>query len=493
MGHPLFATKPVQDGDDAAHGPQLKRTLSAIDLTLLGIGCIVGTGIFVLTGTAAARYAGPALAISFALAAVPATLGALCYAEMASMIPAAGSAYAYAYATLGELLAFIIGWDLILEWLIGAAAVSIGWSSYVTGFIHHLTGSSLPAAWCNAPLRWESGGLVATGGVVNLPAVLIVLAITTILVFGVRTSTRLNAKIVAVKLGAIFLFIAFASAHIQPENWHPFVPPNTGEFGAFGISGILRGATLVFFSYLGFDAVSVAAQETRNPSRDVPIGLFASLFICTILYMSVSLILTGIVPYRQLDVASPMAVGIAATGLTWLEPLIEIGAIAGLTSVILVMLFAQPRILYAMACDGLLPASFARVHPVYHTPHVITVITGLTCAVAAGLLPIQFLAELTSVGTLFAFVLVGAGVTVLRLRRPDLPRKFKVPGGPFLVPMGCVLCSVALMAVGTQQTLWRLGAWMLLGLLIYAFYGRQHSKLRRRAVSEAGSAQPQTP
>ncbi len=481
MPHPLFATKSVdQLRSDAEHAHGLKRSLSALDLTMLGIGAIIGTGIFVLTGSAAAKNAGPAVALSFVAAGLASCFAGLCYAEMASMIPIAGSAYTYAYATMGELVAWIIGWDLILEYLVGAATVSVGWSGYVVAFVNHLFGVTLPAEWTSAPIKWVEAtqSFVSTGAIINLPAMLVTLAVTAILVVGIKESARLNSIIVFLKVIVVLTFIAAAFKYVRRENWEPFIPDNQGTFGKFGMSGILQGATTVFFAYIGFDAVSTAAQEAKNPKRDLPIGILASLGICTVLYIAVSLILTGVVPYTQLNVAHPISVGIAATGIGWLTTFVEIGAIAGLSSVMLVMLLGQPRIFYSMASDGLFPQVAARIHPRFGTPHITTIATGLACAVAGGMLPIDILGELTSIGTLFAFVLVSIGVMILRLKRPDIPRAFKVPGGPYLVPILGALSSAGLMYTATTHTILRLFVWMALGIVIYVFYGRVHSKLR---------------
>ena len=488
MGNPLFAIKDVdvlRAEAQASHG--LKRTLGALDLTMLGIGAIIGTGIFVLTGRAAAANAGPAVALSFIIASIASAFAGLCYAEMASMIPVAGSAYTYSYATMGELVAWIIGWDLILEYLVGAATVSVGWSGYVVAFIHDTFGVNLPEAWVNAPVKWDEvhQTFVATGAVINIPAMIVTLFVTTILVFGIKESARFNSVIVCIKVTVVLLFITFASRFIHPENWHPFIPPNQGTFGKFGISGVFQGATMVFFAYIGFDAVSTAAQECKNPQKDLPIGILGSLAICTVLYIAVSTILTGVVPYTQLSVPHPMAVGIEATGIGWLTKAVEIGAIAGLSSVMLVMLLGQPRIFYSMAHDGLFPAIAARIHPKYGTPHITTIITGVVCAIAGGLLPIDILGELTSIGTLFAFVLVSLGVMILRLKRPDLPRSFKVPGGPYIVPICGALSSGLLMYTATTATIVRLFGWMALGLIFYAVYGRKHSKLRKNQAPVA--------
>jgi APA family basic amino acid/polyamine antiporter len=485
---PLFATKSVDDLRELAekdHG--LKRTLSALDLVMLGIGAIIGTGIFVLTGTAAARNAGPAVVLSFVVAGIASAFAGLCYSEMASMIPISGSAYTYSYATMGELVAWMIGWDLILEYLVAAAAVSVGWSGYVVAFMHDALGIDLPKAWTSAPVVFDEASheFHSTGAYVNLPAMLAVLAITALLVRGVKESATFNTVIVFVKVTVVLLFIAFAFSFVKTENWHPFIPENRGEFGQFGISGILRGATTVFFAYIGFDAVSTAAQESRNPQRDLPIGILGSLAVCTVLYIIVCLVLTGVVPYTHLDVPHPVAVGAEATGQMWLARAIEVGAIAGLSSVMLVMLMGQPRIFFSMAQDGLFPQVAAKIHPRFGTPYITTIITGVVCAIAGGVLPIHVLAELTSIGTLFAFVLVSLGVMILRLKRPELPRAFRAPGGPFIVPILGALSSGLLMCTASLGTIIRLFAWMAIGLAIYFFYGRKHSKLRaaRKAVT----------
>jgi basic amino acid/polyamine antiporter, APA family len=480
----LFVTKSVDRLREAAEGDHgLKRTLGALDLVMLGIGAIIGTGIFVLTGLAAAEHAGPGVALSFVVAGIASAFAGINYAEMASMIPIAGSAYTYSYATMGELVAWIIGWDLILEYLVSAAAVSVGWSGYMVAFLHDTFGVTLARTWTSAPIVWSEKAqqFQATGAILNLPAVIIVALVTVILVRGVRESATFNTVIVFVKVAVVLLFIAFATPYVRTENWHPFVPPNTGKFGQYGASGILRGATQVFFAYIGFDAVSTAAQETKRPQRDLPIGILASLAICTVLYIAVSLILTGVVPYGQLDVPHPIAVGVEATGQRWLATAVEIGAIAGLSSVMLVMLLGQPRIFYAMANDGLFPPVAARIHPRYGTPYVTTAITGAACAIAGGVLPIDILAELTSIGTLFAFALVSIGVMILRLKRPNIPRAFTAPGGPYVVPILGALSSVGLMITATIPTMVRLVVWMALGLAVYFGYGRKHSKLRREA------------
>jgi APA family basic amino acid/polyamine antiporter len=490
MGNPLFATKSVDElRAHAEHGHGLKRTLTALDLVMLGVGAIIGTGIFVLTGRAAAANAGPAVALSFIIAGIASGFAGLCYAEMASMIPIAGSAYTYSYATMGELVAWIIGWDLILEYLVGAATVSVGWSGYVVAFVKHTFGVDLPKEWTNAPVIWNeaTGSFLSTGAIINIPAILVVLAVTAILVVGIKESARFNSIIVFVKVIVVLLFIGFAWRFVNKDNWQPFIPENQGAFGKYGWSGIFQGATMVFFAYIGFDAVSTAAQEAKNPQKDMPVGILGSLAVCTLLYIAVSLILTGVVPYQQLSVPHPMSVGIAVTGIGWLEFAVEVGAIAGLSSVMLVMLLGQPRIFFSMAHDGLFPPIAAKVHPRFGTPHITTMITGVVCAVAGGILPIDILGELTSIGTLFAFVLVSLGVMILRIKRPDIPRAFKVPGGAYFVPICGVLTSGTLMYTATTHTLIRLFVWMALGLVIYYFYGRKHSVLRAKLRAGGGS------
>lgn len=471
----------MREAEGTGEAVTLRRSLGALNLTLLGIGAIIGAGIFVLTGSAAAQYAGPAIVLSFVLAGLGCLFAGLCYAEFASMIPIAGSAYTYAYATLGEFIAWIIGWDLILEYLFAAGTVSVGWSGYFVAFLKDYVGINLPAALTSAPLR-STGGLSmeTTGAIVNFPAVALVAILTTLLVLGIQQSARANNIIVVVKVTIVLLVIGFGLMFVTPSNWTPFIPPNAGEFGQFGWSGIVRASGVIFFAYIGFDAVSTAAQEAKRPQRDLPIGILASLGICTVLYILMALVMTGMAHYSELNVANPVYVAIdkGGAGIAWLKPIVALGAIAGLASVVLVMLLGQPRIFYSMARDGLLPAVFGKVHPKFQTPYVSTIVTGTVAGVIAGLFPIQILGELVSIGTLLAFVIVSAGILVLRYRSPNLHRPFKTPFVPVVPILSILICGYMMSAL-PGDTWMRLIIWMAIGLVLYFVYGRYNSRLAR--------------
>ena len=468
---------------DALTDQRLKRALGATNLTALGIGAIIGTGIFVLTGTVPAQNAGPAVVLSFVLAGVASIFAALCYSEFASLVPMAGSAYTYGYATLGELFAWIIGWDLILEYALGAVTVSIGWSGYVVSFLRDI-GINIPPALSAArgTLITLADGTQVTA-IFNLPAVIIIAIITLLLVIGISESARVNNVIVFVKVAVVLLFIFGAVHAVNPANWHPFIPPSTGVRGHFGWSGVTQGAGIVFFAYIGFDAVSTAAQEAKNPQRDMPIGIIGSLLICTVLYIAVSAVATGIVPYLQLDVPDPIAVAADHAGLGWMSAAIKLGAIAGLSSVILVMLLGQSRIFWTMADDGLLPKFVSRVHPKFRTPWITTILTGIVVAFFAALFTVREAGSLVSIGTLLAFVIVSIGVLVLRIREPHLPRTFKTPAVWVVAPLGA-LSALYLMIALPWRTWERLIIWFVIGMVIYFFYGVRRSKLAQAKIPE---------
>ena len=507
MGNPLFITKPLnllmaEAQESGEH--TLKRVLGPLNLITLGIGAIIGAGIFVLTGAAAARYAGPAIVLSFVLAGIACAFAGLCYSEFASLIPIAGSAYTYGYATLGEFFAWIIGWDLILEYAFGAATVASGWSGYLVSFLQDW-GIHIPPALTATPgtemvfymNRWERIETVrqtVTGvdfstlphavGVFNLVAFLAIAIVTVILVIGIKESANINSVIVIIKVAIVLLFIGIAAVYVfkNPEiaakNWKPFIPPNQGIFGEFGWSGIARAAAVIFFAYIGFDAVSTAAQEAKNPQKDMPIGILGSLVICTILYILVSGLLTGVVPYTSLNVPDPVAVGIDATGVRAGSFLVKLGAIAGLGSVMLVMLLGQSRVFFSMSRDGLLPKWAGKVHPRFRTPYISSITVGIFVAIFAALVPIGILGELVSIGTLLAFVIVCAGVWILRIRRPELHRPFKTPMVP-LVPILGIAVSMLMMLSLPLDTWLRLIIWLVIGMAVYFGYGRKNSVVRK--------------
>src|SRR6184192_4362797 len=477
----LLRRKSITDlQTEALTDHSLKRALSALNLTMLVIGAIIGTGIFVLTGTVAALNAGPAVVLSFVLAGVASIFAALCYSEFASLVPMAGSAYTYGYATLGELIAWIIGWDLVLEYALGAVTVAIGWSGYVVSFLHDV-GIDIPCALAGARgtmVACHDGTQVAA--VFNLPAVIIIFLVTTLLVVGIKESANFNNVIVLVKVAVVLLFIVGAAHAIVTANWHPFIPPSTGH-GHFGWSGVMTGAGIVFFAYIGFDAVSTAAQEAKNPQKDMPVGIIGSLLICTALYILVSGIATGVISYKELNVPDPIAVAADHAGLGWMSSLIKLGAIAGLSSVILVMLLGQSRVFYSMSRDGLLPQIVNKVHPKFQTPYITSIVTGIAVAFVASLLTVREAGNLVSIGTLLAFVIVSIGVVVLRVREPNLPRAFKTPAVFVVAPLGAV--SAAYLMVSLPWTTWRrLIVWFVVGMVLYFVYGVSHSKLASRDV-----------
>lgn len=506
----LFRRKNVTDLQaEALTDQSLHRALGPVNLTALGVGAIIGTGIFVLTGTVAAQNAGPAVVLSFVLAGLASIFAALCYSEFAALVPMAGSAYTYGYATLGELFAWIIGWDLILEYAVGAITVAIGWSGYVVSFLNDFgivvppelsaargtqliqlpaalaAGLKMKAGWAAFSLGLadqiktlgaDPAALPQVTAIFNLPAVLIIFVVTTLLVVGIKESANFNNIIVFVKVAVVLLFIAGAARAIQTANWHPFIPANAGKFGHFGWSGIATGAGIVFFAYIGFDAVSTAAQEAKNPQRDMPIGIIGSLLICTVLYIAVSAIATGVVPYTQLDVPDPIAVAADRAGMGWMGKLIKLGAIAGLSSVILVMLLGQSRVFYSMSRDGLLPPVVSRVHPRFRTPWITSIITGLGVAFFSAVFTVREAGSLCSIGTLLAFVIVSVGVLVLRVREPNLPRRFTTPAVWFVAPAGAI-SAVALMSALPATTWLRLIVWFLIGMVVYFAYGVRRSKL----------------
>jgi APA family basic amino acid/polyamine antiporter len=480
----------IRDTEEPEH--QLKKNLSALDLTVFGVGVIIGTGIFVLTGEVAKTAAGPAVAISFVIAGIVCGLAALCYAEFASTVPVAGSAYTFSYATLGELVAWIIGWDLVLELALGAATVAVGWSGYLNQLLGDL-GSPLPAS---------IAGETAT---VNIPAMVIVLVMTGVLVLGIKLSSLVTSVIVAIKVTIVLLVIGVGIFYVKAANYRPFVPPaQPSESGSgltapliqtlfgftpstFGVGGILAGAAIVFFAFIGFDIVATAAEETREPRRDLPRGIIGSLAICTVLYVAVSLVVVGMQNYTELSIQAPLADAFRSVGLPFFSGLISVGALAGLTSVVMILMLGQSRVLFAMSRDNLLPPGLGAVHPRYGTPYKITLITGVVVALLAGFIPLSTLAELVNIGTLFAFVLVSIGVIVLRRTRPDLERPFRVPLVPVL-PIVSALACVYLMLNLPAETWIRFAAWMALGFVLYFLYGRRRSRFSTRGAAERKEA-----
>ncbi len=478
MDSNLLKTKSIEQlvGDVEHGGKALRRSLTAWDLTLLGVGGIIGTGIFVLTGTAAANQAGPAIILSYTAAGIACAFAALCYAEFAAMIPISGSAYTYAYATLGEIFAWMIGWDLILEYAVGSMTVAIGWSGYFQRILAGF-GVYLPV-WMTAALG------AAPGAVLNVPAMIIVLAIMVLLIVGIRESARFNAGMVIIKVAAVLFFLVSGIWYVDPGNWQPFMP--------YAWSGVMTGAAVVFFAYIGFDAVSTTAEEAKNPRRDLPIGIIASLVACTILYVLVAAVLTGIIPVVEYKddaqfLNAPVAYALSVIGQDWAAGLVSAGAVAGITSVLLVMLMSQPRIFFAMSRDGLLPRGVSKVHPKFQTPYITTIITCVIVAIVAGLVPIQVVGEMTSIGTLFAFVVVCMAVIVLRRTRPDAHRPFRVPGGSVIPVLGVLSCLYLMVSLSVMTWV-RLLVWLDLGMLIYWFYGRMHSPLANKAEAAARTA-----
>ncbi|HCM76921.1 MAG TPA: amino acid permease [Cytophagales bacterium] len=478
MANALFQKKPMEVLQaESGSNSSLKRTLSRTNLIALGIGAVIGAGIFVLTGQAAAQYAGPGVAISFVVSAMACAFAGLCYAEFAAMIPIAGSAYTYAYATMGRIVAWIIGWALILEYLFSGATVAVGWSGYVVNFLATY-GIEIPPALASAPIAFDAqNNMSFTGAFINLPAVLIVLVITILLYRGIKESANFNNFVVILKLSVIALFILFGWAYINYDNWTPFIPENTGNFGQFGWTGVFRASAVIFFAYIGFDAVSTAAQEAKNPQKDMPWGILGSLAICTFVYILVALVMTGMAPFADLNTAAPIAVAIdmAGEGLAWLSPFIKLGAIAGLSSVILVMLMGQTRVFYSMSNDGLFFAPFAKIHDKFQTPYIATVITGAIAMIACGLLPIGILGELVSIGTLLAFMIVCLGILILRYKHPEYERPFKTPFFPY-VPILGILCCGGVMLFLNPIIFVICGIWIGIGLVIYFFYGSKNAK-----------------
>lgn len=463
MSNKIFRVKSIdqllQEGEG---GKSLNKVLGSFELTMLGVGAIIGTGIFVLTGVAAANYSGPALILSFIISGMACTFAGLCYAEFAAMVPVAGSAYTYGYAALGEIWAWIIGWDLILEYAVAIAAVAIGWSGYIVNLLTSI-GINLPKQVVNAP--------GVSDGIINLPAILIIAVITGLLIRGVKESATVNNIMVGVKLLVVLLFIVLGVTHVNPANWTPFMP--------YGWKGVFQGASIIFFAYIGFDAVSTAAEEVKNPQKDLPRGIIWSLVICTILYIVVSAILTGMVPYLQFkETAAPVAFALQQIGINWGSALVSVGAVCGITSVLLVMMFGQTRVFFAMSRDGLLPKVFGEVHQKFRTPVKSTVLVGIVTAVMAGFTPIGIVAELTNIGTLAAFIIVSAAVIVLRKKRPDIKRSFKCPLVPLIPLLAIAFCGYLIYSL-PSITQYRFVVWLAIGIVVYFLYGIKHSTMNK--------------
>lgn len=475
----LFIKKSVIQIQKESQRGELKRTLSATNLVSLGIGCIIGAGIFVMTGQAAANYAGPAIILSFVLAGLCCAFAGLCYAELASMLPVSGSAYSYSYASLGEVFAWIMGWLLLLEYGVASATVAVGWSGYLVSFLGNF-GIVIPPELTTPTILMDHSTLAVTvSGGFNLPALLGIGAMSALLVAGVKESANVNNIIVVVKLAVVLLFVCVGVFYVNPDNWHPFIPAET-ETGQYGWNGILRGAGIVFFAYVGFEAVSTAAQEARNPNRDVPIGILGSLVVCTILYMMVAAVLTGLVPYDTLNVPDPIAKAVDAIGLSWLSFMVKIGALAGLTSVMMVLLYGQTRIFYTMSKDGLLPEMFSKVHPKFHTPYVNTIVVGSVIGLVAATTPIDILGDLVSLGTLTAFSIICYTVLHLRAKEPNLERPFKVPFSPFFPLLGIGFCGYLIYGLlSNPVTVKFYMCYLVAGLVVYFLYSYRNSRLRQ--------------
>lgn len=475
----IWSRKPVATLAAEAGGSRFRRSLGVMSLTAFGVGSTVGAGIFSMTGDVAAHNAGPAVTLCFVMASFACFFAGLCYAEFAAMVPISGSAYSYSYATLGEGVAWTIGWSLMLEWLFAASVVAISWSGYATAALADV-GIVVPAALSSSPLTYDGAGhLGVSGHLIDLPAMLVILACTALCVVGTTTSAMINNVIVVAKVCALLAIVVAGASHVHFPNWHPFVPDNQGSFGAFGWSGVAKGAGTLFFAYIGFDGVSTLAEETRNPQRTLPLALFLSLLICTVLYVTVSLTITGLADYRTLGVADPLYQALSASDMSlgWLKMVVGVVAILGLVSVVIASIIGQVRIFYSMSRDGLLPEALGRISPRFNTPAIGTVVTGVIAALTAGLVPLALLGELISIGTLLAFAVVCAGILILRRIAPDVPRPFRAPFVPAVPLIGIVTCVLLMLSLGVWNWI-RLVAWLVVGFAFYYFYGRRHSKLR---------------